>query len=295
MKILVTGGAGFVARHLTAELSSAGYEVWLSDCLNGEFSNYLKADLTDVESIYDLVTSVRPEAVVHLGAVSFVPDAENNKRILERVNVDGTRNLIEAFMSIDPFCRRQDSPAFVFVSTAQVYQRSLSAYALSKLTGEALVVQYCRKGLNGVIVRPANHTGPGQSEKFVLPSFVRQALDIKAGKRQCFKVGNLDSVRDFTDVRDVVRAYRLVLEKGESGNVYPIGSSVRYTMRELLEKVATTVGVSADYEVDKALWRPTDETPALNSERLRMLGWQPQISIDRTISEIIEGMRNDTY
>ena len=74
MKILVTGGAGFVARHLTAELSSAGYEVWLSDCLNGEFSNYLKADLTDVESIYDLVTSVRPEAVVHLGAVSFVPD-----------------------------------------------------------------------------------------------------------------------------------------------------------------------------------------------------------------------------
>lgn len=293
MKILVTGGAGFVARHLTCELTSFGHEVWLSDCVDKDFPNYVKADLTDAKSTQYLISSVRPQAIVHLGAISFVPDAEKDIRLLNRVNVNGTQYLIEAFLSLGLPCLDRVLPNFVFASTAQVYQRNLSPYALSKISAEALVVHYSRDGLNGVIARPSNHTGPGQNDRFVLPSFIRQALEIKAGTRRCFSVGNLDSVRDFTDVRDVVRAYRIMMEKGAATNVYQIGSPVRLKMRELLEKVATVVGIDADCEVDDALWRPTDESPELDTEPLRLLGWQPQISIERTISDIVERMRND--
>lgn len=293
MKILVTGGAGFVARHLTVELSSAGHEVWLSDRADIDFPNYVKADLADSEEIYGLVSSVKPEAVVHLGAISFVPEAAKDGRLLNRVNVDGTQYLIESFLALGQPRRERDLPRFLFASTAQVYQQNHSAYALSKMSGEALVFHYNREGLDGVVARPANHTGPGQSEKFVLPSFIRQALEIKAGMRGFFTVGNLDSVRDFTDVRDVVRAYRLILEKGEATNVYQVGSAARFTMRELLAKVASAVGVRAECEIDKALWRPTDEAPLLNTEPLRLLGWQPRISLDKTIADMIERMHND--
>lgn len=291
MKILVTGGAGFVARHLTAELMSAGHEVWLSDRFDAPLSNYRKADLADVEAVYNLVASVKPEAIIHLGAISFVPDAAKDTRLLQRVNVDATHDLIAAFLDQALPRRDCDMPRFLFASTAQIYLDNPSAYALSKMSGEAIVRHFNEEGLDGVIARPANHTGPGQSEKFVVPSFVRQALDIKAGRRRMFTVGNLDSVRDFTDVRDVARAYRLMLEKGASGCTYQVGSSERLTMRELLYKVAGAVGVPTDHEVDKAFWRPTDESPRLNTEAIRGLGWQPSFTLDQTIEDMIKVMR----
>lgn len=290
MTALITGGAGFVASYLAAELSAAGYEVWRSDRVDADLPNYRKVDLTDDAAVHELVRSVRPEAVVHLGAISFVPDAAKNKNLLERVNVGGTQSLLKAMMAIDLPRRPRDLPRFLFVSTAQVYLKNLSEYAVSKMSGEALVLHYRREGLDCAVARPANHTGPGQSEKFVVPSFIRQALDIKAGRRRRFSVGNLDSVRDFTDVRDVVRAYRLLLEKGESSTFYQIGSPERLTMRALLGKVAEAVGVPADYEVDQTLWRPEDESPVLDTTPLRELGWDVRFPLDRTIADMIGGM-----
>lgn len=290
MRVLVTGGAGFVARYLTAELSAAGYDVWRSDCVESDLPNYRKVDLADDAAVRELVASVRPEAVVHLGAISFVPDAAKNKNLLERVNVGGTQSLLEAMTALGLPRRPHDLPRFLFVSTAQVYLKNPSEYAVSKMSGEALVLHYRREGLDCAVARPANHTGPGQSEKFVVPSFIRQALDIKAGRRRRFSVGNLDSVRDFTDVRDVVRAYRLLLEKGESSAFYQIGSPERLTMRALLGKVAAAVGVPADYEVDETLWRPADESPVLDTTPLRELGWEPRVSIDEMIADMVEGM-----
>ena len=143
------------------------------------------------------------------------------------------------------------------------------------------------KTIDGVIARPANHTWPGQSEKFVVPSFIRQALEIKAGRRRCFTVGNLDSVRDFTDVRDVVRAYRLMLEGGVSTGVYAIGSPNRLSMRDLLAKVAALVGVPDDHEVDPALWRPTDASLELDTAPIRDLGWAPRFSLDETLADMV--------
>lgn len=287
MKVLITGGAGFVARHLLVELASAGNEVWLSDRLDADLPNYRKADLTNADSIFRLVDEVRPDAIVHLGAISFVPDAAKDPAFLKRVNEGGTQNLLKVFVEMKPPRRLGDMPQFLFISTAQVYMKQPSAYAMSKMSGEALVFHYCHEGVDGVIARPANHTGPGQSEKFVVPSFIRQALDIKAGRRRCFMVGNLDSVRDFTDVRDVVRAYRILLEKGRSTGVYSIGTSEHLSMRELLVKVAKIVGVPADYEVDPALWRPSDASPVLDTEAIRKLGWMPRFTLDDTLMDMI--------
>ena len=242
--------------------------------------------MTDEGAIISLVEELRPDAIVHLGAVSFVPDAARDRAFLERVNVGGTRNVLNALVAAGLPRRPGDLPKFLFVSTAQVYMKKPSEYAVSKMSGEALVFHYCHEGVDGVIARPANHTGPGQSEKFVVPSFIRQALEIKAGRRRCFTVGNLDSVRDFTDVRDVARAYRLLLEKGSATGVYPIGSTNRMTMRELLAKVANICGVPMDYEVDSALWRPTDASPVLDTCSICGLGWHPKFTLDTTLTDM---------
>lgn len=287
MKVLITGGAGFVARYLDAELTAAGHEVWLTDCLDANLPHYLKADLTDEAAVRELVAKVKPDAVAHLGAISFVPDAAKDRAVLERVNVGGTQNMLNALVATGLPRRSRDLPQFLFVSTAQVYMEKPSAYAMSKMSGEALVFHYCHEGVDGVIARPANHTGPGQSEKFVVPSFIRQALEIKTGRRRSFTVGNLDSVRDFTDVRDVVRAYRLMLEGGAATGVYAIGSPCRLSMRELLIKVAKLVGVPDDYEVDVSLWRPTDASLILDTTPIRELGWEPRFSFDDTLASMI--------
>ena len=281
MKILITGGAGFVAGYLAAEMTSSCYDVWLSDCVDSDRQNYIKADLTDFQDVRELVSSVKPDALIHLGAISFVPDADKDKNLLQRVNVDGTENILSAVLSVVPQAK------FLFVSTAQVLMEHPSPYAMSKLAGERLLLDYCTKGLNGTIARPANHTGPGQGTKFVVPAFIKQALEIKKGLRNHFTVGNLDSIRDFTDVRDIVRAYRLILEKGKSSEIYQIGSPARMPMRELLFHIARLAGVPACYEQDSSLWRPTDESLLLDTTSIESLGWSATIPLSQTISDML--------
>lgn len=281
MKILITGGAGFVAGYLAAEMTSSCYDVWLSDCVDSDRQNYIKADLTDFQDVCELVSSVKPDALIHLGAISFVPDADKDKNLLQRVNVDGTENILSAVLSVVPQAK------FLFISTAQVLMEHPSPYAMSKLAGERLLLDYCTKGLNGMIARPANHTGPGQGTKFVVPAFIKQALEIKKGLRKNFTVGNLDSIRDFTDVRDIVRAYRLILEKGKSSEVYQIGSPARMPMRELLFHIARLAGVPACYEQDSSLWRPTDESLLLDTTSIESLGWSATIPLSQTISDML--------
>ncbi|MBO7721478.1 MAG: GDP-mannose 4,6-dehydratase, partial [Kiritimatiellae bacterium] len=238
--------------------------------------------LTDRAALAELFSAVRPDAVVHRGAVSFVPDAASDPGRLERVNVGGTVNLFEAAAAAGG--RR---PAFLFVSTAQVLDEPRTAYAASKAAAESEVLSRSGRACTAVIARPANHTGPGQSPRFVVPSFIRQALEIKRGVRTVFSVGNLDSVREFTDVRDVVSAYRLLLEKGEPGAAYEIGSGRRMSMRELLRKVAAAVGVPDDYEVDPEKWRPTGVSRRLDTGPIAALGWRAAVPFEKTISDMV--------
>lgn len=287
MKILITGGAGFAAGHLRRELMTAGHSVVLTDVVESLHPDCRCVDLADRDTVRNLIAEVRPDAVAHLGAISFVPEAAKDPGLLERVNVGGTENLLRAMVEVGIPRRERDLPTFLFVSTAQVYNTPLSAYAKSKLSAEAVVGHYCREGVDAVIARPANHTGPGQSLKFVVPSFVNQATDIRLGRRERFVVGNLESVRDFTDVRDVVKAYRLLLEKGEAGRVYTIGSNCRLKIGELLQLIAEQAGVSSAADVDPKLWRPTDASKELDVSLVTELGWKAEIPIGQTLRDMM--------
>lgn len=284
MKVLVTGGAGFVARHLCTELATAGHEVVLSDILNVPLPNYIKSDLTDRTAILDLVAATQPDAVVHLGAISFVPDAEKNPEKLRQINLGGTENLIEGVRRFIPRAK------FLFASTALVLGGELTPYAAMKLAAEGVVAQFGWEGYSAIIARPANHTGPGQSDKFVVPSFVKQALDIKAGRLSHFTVGNLDSIRDFTDVRDVVRAYRMLLESKDANGAYSICSDCRMRIGQLLEIIASIIGVEPVFKVDEKLWRPTDVAQVIDTTRIKALGWRPEIPIEKTIRDMIPSL-----
>lgn len=281
MRVLITGGAGFVAGHLRAELESVGHEVVLSDILHADMPNFIQADLTDRSAMLDLVDSTKPDAIVHLGAISFVPDAEKSPERLKQINLGGTESLLEGVKRSVPNAK------FLFASTALVLGGELTPYAAMKLAAEGVVAQFGWEGYSAIIARPANHTGPGQSEKFVVPAFVRQALNIKSGKQDHFIVGNLDSIRDFTDVRDVVRAYRILLENHEAKGAYSICSDCRMRIGQLLETIASVVGVKPTFNVDEKLWRPTDVAQVIDTTRIKALGWRPEISIEQTIRDMI--------
>ncbi len=302
-RVLVTGAAGFVGHHLVRELESSGHEVATTDALQPDapaahgLPDYSTADLRDGESMRALVRATRPDAVVHLAGVSFVPDGARDPSLALTVNIGGTWTLAEALAAEAPRAR------LLFVSTAQVYGtipspaplreesplRPLSLYAVTKVAGESLLLARHAAGtLDAVVARPGNHTGPGQTPKFVAPAFARQVLAAKRGEVSALRVGNLDSVRSFADVRDVVRAYRLLLERGASGGVYNVASPANVRIGDLLGRLRALAGCDAPVETDPALWRPTDACPDLDVSRLRAdTGWAPAFSLDDTLRDLL--------
>jgi len=309
LRILVTGAAGFAGRHLVRELLAAGHEVATTDAMpaghpaTAGLPDYAPADLRDAAALRALVRATRPDGAIHLAAISFVPDAAKDPALLEGVNVGGPVNLAEALLAEAPAAR------LLFVSSAQVYGASAASgapalgedaplrpetpYARSKAEAErALARLAAARGLRLSTVRPANHTGPGQSPKFVAPAFARQALAAARGELREIRVGNLESVRDFSDVRDVVRAYRLALERGADGATYNISSGALLRIGDLLSRLLELAGAAGTPIVpDPALFRPTDAVPALSTERLRAdTGWEPEIPIERTLRDLLAGV-----
>ena len=302
-RVLVTGAAGFVGRHLVRELESAGHAVATTDALPADapgaagLPGYAPADLRDEAAMRALVRDARPDAIVHLAGVSFVPDGARDPSLALTVNIGGTWTLAEALRAEAPRAR------LLFVSSAQVYGtlpspaplredsplRPLSLYAVTKAAGESLLLaRHAAEGLDALVVRPGNHTGPGQAPKFVAPAFARQVLAARRGEIPAIRVGNLDSVRSFADVRDVVRAYRLLVERGASGGVYNVASDANVRIGDLLDRLRALAGCDAPVEADPALWRPTDSCPDLDVSRLRAdTGWEPAFELDDTLRDIL--------
>lgn len=303
MRVLVTGAAGFVARHLVPELEAHGHEVFTTD-LPAEvpaMPRYVARDLCDPDATTSLIETTRPEGCIHLAGVSFVPDGDRNPGRLLAINIGGTMNLLKAVRRHVPNAR------FLFVSTAQAYGCSttpdamqvteaspiypLSMYMISKGAGEQVVNAYgAYYGMDTVIARPANHTGPGQSPKFIVPSLVDQAKRIKRGDLKCFTAGNLESGRDFTDVRDVASAYRLILERGCRGGVYNVSAGQHIGIGELLALIKDEAGIEAPVEVNPEFVRPTDFSRVLDTTSLRYgLGWKPRFTLRDTIRDMLNG------
>ena len=300
MRILVTGACGFVGRHVLAELTAHGHETIGMSIGHPppELSphNFISANITDATRVAEIVSTVKPDACLHLAAWAFAGGGETRQVI--DINLMGTANLLEAVRTSCPEAR------VLVVSTAHVYGMKArptaireddpltpdSVYAITKAAADNLSLLYARQhGLDIIVARPYNHIGPGQSPQFAIPSFAKQVSAIRKGAPPLIKVGNLDNCRDFTDVRDIVRAYRLLLEKGQRGKAYNIASGHEVRLGDMLSRLCELAGVQPEIVCDQTLFRPTDQSPVLDISRLQTdTGWMPHIPIDQTLSDILE-------
>lgn len=302
MRILVTGAGGFVGRHLVRELQKHGNEIVAFDLAYplplGAGVRVYTGDLRRSDDVNRVVAAEMPDACIHLGGVAFVPEGKFHPEAVLAINIMGTVNVLEAFREYAPLAK------ILVISSAQIYAtrtdehriretdpiEPVGIYAISKAAADLATLAYSRKyGMHTMTARPNNHTGPGQAPQFVVPSFVRQVKAIAQGKQRSeIRVGNLESERLFLDVRDVVRAYRLLIEKGEPGQAYNISSDRMIKIRTILDMLCELTGIKPEIVVDPERLRPTDRSPLLDTERLeKTTGWCPEIPLSRTLRDML--------
>ncbi len=310
MTVAVTGAAGFVGAYLVRALRSQNRSVVAAvrpaDRLPPEWADdpgvtLCEFDLTDGDACRRLA-STRPGALVHLAAVASVAEARQDPVRTWEVNAVGTVRLLEALASHSAVTRA------LVVSSGEVYGAGpyrprteldpvapTSSYAASKLAAETAAREiYRRAGLPVVIARPFAHVGPGQGSGYVVPAFIgRLRKAAREGAREV-ATGNLEPVRDFLDVRDVVRGYLLMLESGEPGEVYNVARGTGIAIADLFAKLAALIAPGVSAVPDRSLARPVD-VPHLVGDpgKLRdSLGWLPEIDFDRTLSEMVNAETN---
>jgi GDP-4-dehydro-6-deoxy-D-mannose reductase len=299
MRVLVTGANGFVGRYLLRELAANGHEALAFDTAASplpEAARSFTGDIRDRKVLEKILSRHQPDACVHLAGLTFVPSGWTAPEDMLAINVVGTACLLQTFRTAGSGAR------LIVASTAQVYGTQPAPaplteeaplapenlYAISKAAADRMALLYAQQhGMNVLTVRPHNHIGPGQAPQFVVPALARQ-IRAGAGGRATVKAGNLDSRRDFTDVRDVARAYRLLLEKGQPGRAYNIASGRLWAVADIVERLARLAGVQPDILRDEALYRPADASPLLDTGRIRDdTGWAPEIDLDRTLKDIL--------
>lgn len=307
MRVLVTGACGFVGGYLLRHLVASGDQVtgtFLNDPPPSHPSWQLPVDrvtldVTDANACTDLINRVRPEVVFHLAGIAFVPEAEENFDRVLKINVGATNNLARACHIL------QLKTGFVFISSAEVYGRitpkdlpiseqvtpnPANNYSLTKLMAEMVAHRYEQGGfVRSVIVRPFNHIGPGQDPRFVSSNFARQLAAISLGMAPPeIRVGNLEARRDFSDVRDIVRGYRMLAERGHG--IYNLGSGKAVSVQELLDTLIEISGLKVQVTHDQARMRAA-EVPEIYGSYAKAeaeLGWRPQISLRESLSSIFE-------
>jgi GDP-4-dehydro-6-deoxy-D-mannose reductase len=309
MRVLVTGVAGFVGPHLVRALQAAGHEVHGST-LPGEDRGALRgltlheADVVDGPGLQRLLAATRPGGVIHLAAVSFVPTAAGDPQLAYRVNVGGTVALLGAMRAAAPEARLLfvgSSDAYGAVEPAElpvdeaVPLRPLSVYGATKAAAEIAVGQWGRaEGLDVVMARPFNHTGPGQSADFVCPALARQIVAIEAGTQEpVLRVGNVDPVRDLSDVRDVVRAYVALLARGVRGRVYNVASGEGVSIAEVIARLRSHARVPMRAYSDPARRRAV-EIPRVVGSHARLTedtGWRPEWALTQTLCDVLDDWR----
>jgi GDP-4-dehydro-6-deoxy-D-mannose reductase len=297
VRVLVTGALGFVGRHLVHHLEDQGDEVALLDRHAPE-----PVDITDGAAVRAAIAAARPEAVYHLAGWADVGASWSDPLSVLRLNAEGTLNVLEA-------CRAADVQRVLAVASADVYGvvreadlpltedaplRPTSPYAATKVAADALAHQaFLGHGLGVLRVRPFNHLGPGQSEHFVAPAIAARIARAERDGHDSVAVGNLTPRRDVTDVRDVVRAYRLLVERGEPGEVYNVCSGRDLAIQELADRLVAMADRPLALVPDPALVRPVD-LPVLRGDCTKLqaaTGWSPQIPIEQTLADLLDDLR----
>ena len=309
MKTLIIGASGFVGHYLIKQLAIKGWPA-VATCLPSEDLEadipVYKLDILCPQEIEDVLLSEKPEAIIHLAAQSSVSVSWKEPALTVDVNIKGAVNLLETVRKTD------DSVRILLIGSGEQYgfvpedhmpinedepQNPGNIYAMTKCAQDILGALYARSyGMDIVRARAFNHIGPGQSPLFVISDFCKQVALLEKSKGPCtMKVGNLAAERDFTDVRDVVRAYILLCEKGQKGESYNIGSGSAVSIGKLLEKILSYANKNILIEIDQEKFRPLD-LPIIEADISKLTkdtGWRPEHNLDNTILETLNYWRNN--
>lgn len=292
MKALVTGAGGFVGRHLVDHLRAHGDDVVGVDVDSG-------VDVTDPDAVHAAVENGAPDAIYHLAALSHIGDSWSAPAEVLRVNAGGTLTVLRA--AVDLGVER-----VLVVASADAYGahdgpitedsplRPLTPYGASKAAADVLALQaHLGDGLSTLRVRAFNHTGPGQPDRFVVPALARRIAEAERAGSDHLTIGNLDTVRDFLDVRDVVAAYRLLVETGDPGGAYNVCSGTPVAIRSVAERLCALAAADLELVVDPELVRPV-EVPRLVGDPTRLAadtGFVPGFSLDDTLDAVLTEAR----
>jgi len=300
MKALITGINGFVGPYLKRCLLENNFEVDGTDISAGEDVDY-RVDLLDKGKIEDLITKIKPELIFHLAAQSSVKKSWENPELTTKINVEGTRNLLDAVL------KAGINPKILTVGSGEIYGTTKkvpfketsplnpnSPYSKSRLAQEKLVRNYFdRFGINVIISRSFPHTGPSQSPTFVCSGFAKQIAEIEKGMLESIKVGNLEAKRDYTDVRDMTKAYLFAIERCVSGEIYNICSGKAFSISSILDILTGLSNAKIKVEKDHTKMRPSDIPILLgdNTKFIEQTGWKPEIPFEKTLKDILDYWR----
>jgi GDP-4-dehydro-6-deoxy-D-mannose reductase len=297
MRAAVTGSGGFVGSHLVPYLRRLGDDVVTLDRSSAE-----PVDVTDTHLVRDVLRRSRPDAMYHLAGLSHVGQSWDAPETVFRVNAQGALSVLRA-------CADVGVERVLVVGSADVYGevdpaelpiteeapvRPITPYGASKAAADVLALQaFLGDGLGALRVRAFNHTGPGQSPSMVVPGLAHRIADAERSGGSKISVGSLDVVRDLCDVRDVVRAYRLLVERGTPGDAYNVCSGRGVSVREIAEALLAMSDAPLELVVDPQLVRPVD-VPRLVGSPAKLCattGWQPEIPLDTTLRDVLETAR----
>jgi GDP-4-dehydro-6-deoxy-D-mannose reductase len=304
-KIIVTGANGFVGNHLIKELGENGHEVVgvggpvATSSTPSGLADYIECDLTDAAAV-EAIDFSNVDGIIHLAGLAAVGPSFDRPIDYINGNIDMEINLFEAALKQDKH------PKFVVISSGALYDPKAklplteksgvlpsSPYAVSKIGQEQMALYYAMRNFEVVIARPFNHIGPGQNLGFIVPDLTQQAIAFENVDADKITVGNLDAKRDYTDVRDIVRAYRLLLERGKSGETYNVCSGISRSGHDILNTILGAADVHPEIVQDPAKMRPSD-TPDIYGSHEKLTadtGWQPEIPLEVTIADVVADWR----
>ena len=311
LRILITGAGGFVGRHLAQHLGDSqptatlcGTTLFPEETVSPSIDIARQIDLKAARQVRELLREIVPDVIFHLAAQAFVPRSFDEPWETLENNIASQLNIIQACLALDL------RPRMVIISSAEIYGavspaqlpldegtelRPTNPYSVSKVAQDMLALQFhLSHGLPIMRARPFNHIGPGQNMRFVAPAFAIQIAKIEAKQQEPFiYVGNLAAKRDFTDVRDIVRAYKLIAEKGEPGEAYNVASGRANSVRHILNSLLGLTEIDIEVRVDKARLRPVD-IPEIRGDagKLRRdTGWEPRFTLQETLEDVLADCR----
>ena len=309
-KALIIGGAGFVGKHLAAHLHGEGYAVSVTklpfENPDLPYADVYDLDILQAEAVAELLTSLQPDCLFHLAAQASAALSWQKPALTVDINVKGAVNVLEAVRSLEK------RPRVLLIGSSEEYGKVSEAecpiaetqearpgniYAATKVCQEMIGRLYAEAyGMDVMATRSFNHVGPGQLPIFVVSDFCRQAALIEAGQQEAvIRVGNLAAKRDFTDVRDVVRAYALLMEKGQRGEIYNVGTGRALAVQEILDEILRLSTAEIRVERDEKRFRPLDAPlNVADVTKLRCAtGWEPQIDLRQTLRDTLDYWRKN--